>query len=471
VEVSPELVEVAGGRSPRTRWQQPFDASLTDVFQVQGDIAARVAGALHVALGDSVQKQLAAKPTSSLPAYDAYLRGRSYEQRARLNVEPQAMTVARQMYEQAIAHDSSFGLAWARLSLVHLYLSRREPTDKSHIAAAKAAAQRALTLMPGSAEAHLAMGRYLRVAENDLSRAMGEFNLALQGDPNNSELLITIAYNQWGRGRRDSAEANIRHAYGSDPRSPETALALARVLAVNGRFGPADTAYDKALALAPDQYHSWFEKAQLQLLWRGDVAAARAVMKEAEARIGRVEFVRKMCVACFEWTGPLAPEYEHVLDQLSLDGFAPIDSVSYYEARGWRAYMNHQSDRQRVYFDSARVVGERLVKVDGDNSEYRWVLGEVYAALGRMADAAREQAACDRLTRASGDTATLRGDVAFQWARLLVLMGKPDAALDSLRVVLADTTYHYATAAALRVDPFWIPFKSNPRFDALVAGH
>ena len=59
VRVSPELVQVTPGRAATTRWQQPFDAALTDVFQVQADIAGRVAQALNVALGDSTQQDLA----------------------------------------------------------------------------------------------------------------------------------------------------------------------------------------------------------------------------------------------------------------------------------------------------------------------------------------------------------------------------------------------------------------------------
>ena len=80
VRVSPELVEVAPGAAPTTRWQQPFDAALTDVFQVQADIAGRVAQALNVALGDSAKHELAAKPTQNLPAYDAFLRGEAASQ-------------------------------------------------------------------------------------------------------------------------------------------------------------------------------------------------------------------------------------------------------------------------------------------------------------------------------------------------------------------------------------------------------
>ena len=76
VRVSPELIRVEPGAAPTTKWQQPFDASLTDVFQVQADIATKVASALNAALGDSVRRELAAKPTANLAAYDAYLKGR-----------------------------------------------------------------------------------------------------------------------------------------------------------------------------------------------------------------------------------------------------------------------------------------------------------------------------------------------------------------------------------------------------------
>ena len=54
VRVSPELIQVAPGAAPTTRWQQPFDASLTDVFKVQADIAGQVAQALNVALGEGL---------------------------------------------------------------------------------------------------------------------------------------------------------------------------------------------------------------------------------------------------------------------------------------------------------------------------------------------------------------------------------------------------------------------------------
>jgi eukaryotic-like serine/threonine-protein kinase len=115
VRVSPELVRVAPGAAPTMKWQQAFDAALTDVFQVQGDIAGQVAQALNVALGDSVKHELAAKPTQDLRAYDAFLRGEAASQ-SMSTVDPPSLRQAMAAYERAVALDSSFALAWAQLA-------------------------------------------------------------------------------------------------------------------------------------------------------------------------------------------------------------------------------------------------------------------------------------------------------------------------------------------------------------------
>ena len=63
VRVSPELVDARPGQPARSKWGEQFDASLTDVFQVQADIATKVSDALGVALADSARRSSTAKPT------------------------------------------------------------------------------------------------------------------------------------------------------------------------------------------------------------------------------------------------------------------------------------------------------------------------------------------------------------------------------------------------------------------------
>ena len=143
VRVSPELIEVAGST---TRWQQPFDAVLSDVFQVQGEIAGKVAQALDVALGAPEQARLEERPTRNLAAYDAFLRGEEASKRM-AEIDQRALERAAADYERAVALDSSFVQAWTRLSQV--YSASRYANGDTHAegaARARAAAERALAL-------------------------------------------------------------------------------------------------------------------------------------------------------------------------------------------------------------------------------------------------------------------------------------------------------------------------------------
>ncbi len=109
VRVSPELIDV---NSASDKWAQPFDAPLTDVFQVQGDIAGKVAQSLQVALTPAAQQTLASRPTSDLLAYDAYLRGVAIAEQGN---SPQLLHRAIGAFREAVARDSIFALAWSEL--------------------------------------------------------------------------------------------------------------------------------------------------------------------------------------------------------------------------------------------------------------------------------------------------------------------------------------------------------------------
>ncbi len=149
VRVSPELVQVA---TASTRWQQPFDAALTDVFQVQADVASRVAQAMDVTLGAGEQEALAGKPTADLTAYDLYLKGNEaaagFDQ-----VPPLELRRAIGYYERAVALDSTFALAWAYLSRAHSYVYQISRPKTADATQARVAVERALALAPGLAEA------------------------------------------------------------------------------------------------------------------------------------------------------------------------------------------------------------------------------------------------------------------------------------------------------------------------------
>ncbi|MGH7578567.1 MAG: protein kinase domain-containing protein, partial [Gemmatimonadales bacterium] len=107
VRVIPELVDV---RTGATRWQRSFDAALTDVFQIQGEIAEDVADALNLALAEPARRGLTTRPTESLEAYTLYLHGKDLRAG---EVAPQALRGALAAFRRAVEIDTAFADAWS----------------------------------------------------------------------------------------------------------------------------------------------------------------------------------------------------------------------------------------------------------------------------------------------------------------------------------------------------------------------
>jgi len=90
-------------------WSERFDREMKDVFEIQDEMARKIAEALRVTLSPEELEALAVKPTENLQAYDLYLRGKRYARRQ----TRQDLEFALQMFENAVAIDASFALAYA----------------------------------------------------------------------------------------------------------------------------------------------------------------------------------------------------------------------------------------------------------------------------------------------------------------------------------------------------------------------
>ena len=90
-------------------WSERYDREMKDVFEVQDEIARKIAEALRVTLSQQELEDLATKPTENLQAYDLFLRGKRYARRQ----TRQDLEFALQMFENAVAMDPSFALAYA----------------------------------------------------------------------------------------------------------------------------------------------------------------------------------------------------------------------------------------------------------------------------------------------------------------------------------------------------------------------
>jgi serine/threonine-protein kinase len=461
VQVTPELVDVASGS---TRWQQPFDASLTSVFEVQSEIAGRVAGALNVALGDSAKQQLAERPTANLEAYDAYLKGEALSQGMGTS-NPTTLRQAAAYYAQAVALDPGFVRAWAQLSAAHSTLYLISTSTPAEAEAAREAAERALTLAPNRVEGHLAMSAYYRRVTRDHARALQELELSERIAPLDGDLLRSAAFSEMNLGRWDAALAHFRQAQRLDPRSVNTARGLTMTLIRLRRYPEALEAGERAIALAPTDLGVIMDRAMIELA-QGNLAGARGVLAAA---VREVESPR--LVAYFATYSDLA----WVLDDagqrllLSLTPRAFDDNLGTWAlVRAQTLWLRGDQAGARVYADSARLAMEQQLRNEtGEDAELQALYGLSQAYLGNAAEALREgQRALATLPIARD---AYNGPyIQHQLVRIHIVLGEADEALDRLEPLLKAP--YLLSPGWLSIDPNFDPLRAHPRFQRLVSG-
>ncbi|HEX5963294.1 MAG TPA: protein kinase [Gemmatimonadales bacterium] len=461
VRVTPELVEARSGQVARTRWARQFDASLTDVFQVQADIASRVAAALGVALADSTRRELTAKPTENLAAYDEFLKGEAASQG--MKGDQASLRRAIGFYERAVALDSTFVQAWSQLSRARTSLYSNGVPSPDLGEQARSAAERARQLKPNDPSVYLALGDYHgNVNPIDNEHAATDYEQGLQLAPNNVDLLGAVAMTESSLGRWDEASARLARASLLDPRSPSAARRLSAVHTFLRNHAAADSAADHALALAPTS-PAMVSLKVIAAVARGDLDSARAVIDRAARRIDP------------EVLFPFFASYQDlywVLDDQQQRQVLASPPGAFDDDRGvWgmvRAQLYHdRGDRRRaaIYADSARLAFEAQIRAAPDDGQRRVLLGLALAYLGRKTDAVREGRRGVELMPISRD-GYLGPYIQLQLVRIYILGGEPEQALDQLEPLLR--VPFYLSPGWLRIDPTFDPLRNNPRFRKLI---
>jgi TolB-like protein/Tfp pilus assembly protein PilF len=461
VRVSPELVEVAEGRAPHTKWQQPFDASITDVFQVQADIANQVASALHVALGSDQRETLTEKPTANLAAYDAFLKGEAAQ--GIILADAPALRNAIGYYDQAVALDSSFVQAWAQLSRAHSSYYFNVAPNPASDAAAKQALARVIALAPGKPETHLAQGEYLEFVAKDLPSALASYEAGLRLAPDNSELLTAASLAEQSLGRWDAAEKHLEHGRTVDPRSATNSRRLGQTLMRLHRYREGMAEMDRALKIAPTNLDLIETKVMLYVA-QGDLASAREVLRSVPATIEPTGFVAYLG-NYWDLSWVLDDAQQQLLLRLTPSAFDG-DRGTWGAVLAQTYYVRGDRARAKIYADSGRIGYEQTLATAPDDAQRLMFRALMLAILGRKAEAEAEGERAASLLPASRDN-YVGSYIQHQLARMYTIVGNPDKATDQLETLLK--TPYYLSPAWLRIDPNFAALKGNPRFERLLA--
>ena len=463
VRVSPELVEISAEHAPRAAWQQPFAAALTDVFDVQADIAAQVAGALGVVLGDSARRGLTLKPTVSLAAYDEFLKGEAAAQEMKADNGGLRRAIA--FYQRAVSLDTAFAQAWSQLSRARTSLYSNGIPDPALARAARVADERARALRPDEPLVYLAAGEfYSGVNPIDNRRALAEYEHGLRLAPGDVDLLGAAAVAEALLGRWDSVAPRLDRARLLDPRSPAAARRVATARLFLRQYAAADSALDRAIAIAPTNTQMALLKVMVAV-GRGDRSAADAAARAAASRIDAATLLPFL--ATYQDLYWLLDEEQQrqvlALPPSAFDGDPGVWGIvraQLYDFRGDRA-------RAAVYADSARIAFAEQSRAAPDDAQRHALLGVALAYMGRKAEAIREGRRGVELLPIDRDG--FNGPyVQLQLVRIYALTGEPAQALDLLEPLLR--VPFYVSPGWLRLDPAFDPLRKEPRFQRLVGG-
>ena len=458
VVINPSLVEIVEGTAV-TRWEESITTALADVFDVQERIAARVAAATHVALGLRNTGEQADRPTRDLQAYDDFLAGEAASQGGTV-IDVPSLQRAEAKYASAVARDSSFGAAWARLALVRGFLPSRVSMTPRGIADARHALAMAKRFAPGDVSTPFAESLVERFIERAPARALEAVRRGLRDHPTDAMLLSQGAMLELVTGRPDSALALLQLAQRMDPRSPGVWWRLAHVHTWLRQWDAADLAAARGLAVAPGnvQLLHWRVMAALG---RGDLPRARAMIDSGLASPAmQPTLLLPYLAETFELWWALSPAQQQTLLTLG-------DSV--FDSPASRLFVRAQLLAARGDSGAARreaASAVPLLRSDARRSpEVGAQLAEALAIAGDRDAGARVAEETLQRIRDAGDR-QFGPSQQYLAAIALATAGREDRAIDELVGVLAQPVY--VSREWLRIDPRLSVLRDQPRFRALV---
>jgi serine/threonine protein kinase/tetratricopeptide (TPR) repeat protein len=461
VEISPALVTVADLTTKPAGG--PYLVVPSDVFQVQTDVATKVADALNVTLSGADQQALADHPTENAEANDAYMRGEQAFRQVHDLSDVDSLKKAMTDFDLAVGRDPKFALAWARLAFARMIWSILNSSDTSRLASGKRALDSAAMFGPNLGETHRTRAFYLSFFMHDNDGAYDELVRAQAAEPNDADLASQLAGAEVLRGRIDEGFANLAKAVRLDPRS---ASALATATTLNHqyrRYAESEAFADRWIALDPTSSAAYRAKIDDQLDGRGDTAAAGRTMDTLIARGVRVSA---------RLTGQLVllgPAYQARLQHLTLPdiGAAQMtDTLNYYSAK-LALYSRTQPSIARAYADSLlHEAASPLL-----TGPLAWIKTSVqsfaYASMGDRAQAVRGLAQVHaEMAAAKGLRGTDSSDRYQDIASTFAALGEADSAAAYVAQLIR--LPGGSSKFSFRLDPTYDPVRVSPVFQRVV---
>ena len=383
-------------------WAETWDRPLTDVLDLQSDIAGRIAGALEIRLTPEERKRIGVAPTGDPVAYDLYLRAREHLYR----YEREANEVAIALARRALELDPELAPAHALLGTAFAFKVRiGEGTEWAD--SGLVAARRAIALDPGLAEGHLAAGNAL-LRLGRYPGAIGAYREAARLNPSDWRAAANMAVVHSYQGQPVEALRWTRRALAAAPRSPLVGVAQRNIAGYYLDLTLPDLA-EEALALAREngpEDHPQVRTMEIGIaLQRGQDERARRLADSLSAEAPTDASAHLIAGDAYLFSGDLDRAAIHYENAHALSPHA--EGVRHFAPAllGFVLWERGDRDRaERLFADMAEVARDEIAR-GHENYTLHMTLAGIAATRG---DTAR---ALDHRERAVAS-----GGVATEWA-------------------------------------------------------
>jgi pentatricopeptide repeat protein len=280
VRISAQLIDVA---SQGHLWSQEYDRDFKGVFEIQNDIATRVAQRLKVQLTAGEKRRIEEQGTRNLEAYTLYLQGRYF----RNQWTEEGLRKAIGYFEQAIDRDPNYALAYAGIADAYLLLPFVAATTRPMevYPRAMSAVEQALQHGDAFAPVHTTVASAKLWYTWDWVGAESAFRQALDLSPNDAIAHRRYAWYLITMGRQNEAIAVMHRAQELNPLSPGISRNVGLVFYLARQYDQAIAQFRASLEMDPN-FRTAYSGLVYAYLQKGMYAEALAACQQMLDRWG-----------------------------------------------------------------------------------------------------------------------------------------------------------------------------------------
>ncbi|NNG09873.1 MAG: AraC family transcriptional regulator, partial [Arenibacter sp.] len=416
-----QLIEAA---SDQPIWSEQYSREVTDIFELQNEVAQKIAAGVEAIVTPAEREQISKKPTENLLAYDFYLQAINQFHMG----DKEGLENAIVLFEKAIEQDPEFSLAYANMTIAYYlldqFLKQKQYTDQINKFADKA-----LLYDAQSAESLIAKAMYY-TQTGEYRLALPHLEKALEYNPN-SHLAIQMLADFYARVIPNTGKyleyalkgIQLDIAANDSVAKSYIYLHLSNALVQTGFVDEAMTNINKSLDYDPGNYYSPLVKIYISYARDGDITRMQQ---------------------------QLVKEWEK--DTTRLDILQEVGKIYYFQEDYENAFYYYQKFVQAKEQYGLEMYPQEDLKI-----------GVVYEKMGYEEKAAALYIAYDDYCE-KDQSIYKAASTAMKYAR----EGKSDEAIAQLKIFATQDNYQYWIVVFLEMDPLTKPLQRHPEFEGIV---